>query len=453
MIVVCEECGKRFQVKQARFSCRGCGSVVTITDLDILSHSHHGASDAGNSPEMDFESEETALVFPSDEGGREEVRFEETLGDLSSEDPFEESASEESPLEHPPEGEPLEKPDPAESAAPPEAFGNESTVILPEGLPGKEKDVKAAEAQEDGVPGVETGAPKKGLSIRTKMILLFMLIPILGIAASGWLYIQQLQSLSELITGKSTGMVSELAERNIAEIARSVAAECSLYIASHPYFPRERFNEDPTFREMAVQPVGKTGYTALYETPGPDNVWRTWAHDNPKIIGIDMADLKKPLGKNFPGFWKVYTGASSDKESRGYYTWQDKDGEFRDKFMVCAPVNGTPYVVAATTYLYEFTEQVDKVRARAAAQTRQTRTVLLGIIAGTLLIIGLLVVSYGQKVTRRIKDLTDAAERISVGELDTEIDDTAGDEIGDLGEAISRMQDSIRLSLERLRRR
>jgi methyl-accepting chemotaxis protein len=52
-----------------------------------------------------------------------------------------------------------------------------------------------------------------------------------------------------------------------------------------------------------------------------------------------------------------------------------------------------------------------------------------------------------------IRKLTDAANRISVGELGVEIKTTSKDEIGDLADAITRMQDSIRLSIERLRRR
>ena len=59
----------------------------------------------------------------------------------------------------------------------------------------------------------------------------------------------------------------------------------------------------------------------------------------------------------------------------------------------------------------------------------------------------------GRTLSRPIIQLTDAADRISVGELDVEIETTRKDEIGDLAEAISRMQDSIRLSIERLRKR
>ena len=85
--------------------------------------------------------------------------------------------------------------------------------------------------------------------------------------------------------------------------------------------------------------------------------------------------------------------------------------------------------------------------------TRQTRNTVFMIVGVTLLLVGIIVFLYGQRLTSRIKSLTNVAERISVGEMDAEIKVKSRDEIGDLAEAISRMQESIRLSIERLRRR
>lgn len=417
MIVICEECGKRYQVKAARFKCKSCGQTVKLTNLGEHTHAEERTPQTPEEPDTTISQSEYDL----------------SLEDESPEEPLEPPPSEEPDIE-------IQKPFSSD-------WDEESTVVLQKPSKGEDTEDESSEvlAAED--------SPKKGLSIRTKMILLFLVIPIVCIAAAGWLYMQQLANLSTMITGESTKMVSELAERSIGEIARAVADECSIYLKNHPGLPKDKFNEHPEFKDIAVQSVGKTGYTALYEVPGADSIWRTWAHANPKIIGIDMANLKKPLGKAFPGFWRVYTGVGTDKESQGYYTWQDKDGEFRDKFMVCTPVKDTPYIIAATTYLYEFTEQVNQVAEQAYIQTTNTRNILLGIILVTLILIGIVVTAYGHRVTRRIRNLTDAAEKISVGELDTEITDTSGDEIGELGEAISRMQDSIRLSLERLRKR
>jgi HAMP domain-containing protein len=83
-------------------------------------------------------------------------------------------------------------------------------------------------------------------------------------------------------------------------------------------------------------------------------------------------------------------------------------------------------------------------------QEQQSALVLL---AATVLFVILVAFYIGRRIATPIRELTDAADRISVGELDVKIDIKSKDEIAALGDAISRMQESIRLSLERLRRR
>ena len=295
---------------------------------------------------------------------------------------------------------------------------------------------------------------KSGLmSLRTKMLLLFFFVPLLLIIGASLLYLWQFDKMAALLTDESTKIVNQMAEDKIADLSTAVAIQCRLYLLAHPELNKEDFMNDMGFKTLAVQKVGLTGYTALYEMPDPDSIWRTWAHVNPKIVGIDMSTLKQPLGANFPGFWKIFTGVKGGKRSQGYYTWQDKDGKFREKFMVCTPVAGTPYVVAATTYLDEFTGQVKLMETRANLLTEKTRLFTWAILGGTVFLIGLIVSIYGHRLTGKIKSLTDVAERISIGDLGIEIETQSRDEIGELAEAISRMQDSIRLSIERLRRR
>ena len=308
---------------------------------------------------------------------------------------------------------------------------------------------RSAEGQTQLRPDRKTGF----FNLRAKMLLLFLFIPLLLMTGVSFLYLWQLEQMSTLLTKESTKIVNQMAEDKIADLSTAVAIQCRLYLLAHPELKKEDFMNDMGFKTLAVQKVGLTGYTALYEMPDPNSVWRTWAHVNPKIISIDMSKLKKPLGRNFPGFWKIYTGVKGGKRSQGYYTWQDKDGKFRDKFMVCTPVAGTPFVVAATTYLDEFTGPVKLMETRAEILTEKTRLITWAILGGTLLLIGIIVFIYGQRLTGKIKSLTDVAERISIGDLGIEVETRSKDEIGELAEAISRMQDSIRLSIERLRRR
>lgn len=83
-------------------------------------------------------------------------------------------------------------------------------------------------------------------------------------------------------------------------------------------------------------------------------------------------------------------------------------------------------------------------------ETMNFTYILLGI---TAFVVGLFAWVLGRTIGTPIKKLTDVAERISVGDMDAEIKIRSKDEIGNLAEAISRMQDSLRLAIERLRRR
>jgi len=381
MIVICEECGKKYDIdpaqikgREAKAKCKSCGHVITVTKKEVNPSAAAPPSKVKEVPPRPKEPEARA-------------------------------------------------PEPSEEAPP------------------------------DTQPAKSATGPKKGFGLRPKIFVLFFFIPIALMIGAGSFYLWALEDLSSLITRESSRAVTQLGEAIIAEKARSVADQARLYLVSRPNMARQDFGSDQEFQKVAVQKVGLTGYTALYAVPDEKGIWRTWAHTNAKIIAIDMSTLNGPMGQNFDGFWKVFSNAKDGKESKGYYTWQEKDGSFRDKYMVCAPVKGTPYYVAATTYLDEFTKPVKDMEGRVNEITKGTRNMVFMIVGGTLLLVGCVVLLYGQRLTSRIRSLTDVAERISVGDMDAEISIKSKDEIGDLAEAINRMQASIRLSIERLRRR
>ena len=62
--------------------------------------------------------------------------------------------------------------------------------------------------------------------------------------------------------------------------------------------------------------------------------------------------------------------------------------------MVCTPVAGTPYVIAATTYLDEFHGPVQQMESRVKQETEKTQLYILVILGGTLLLIGIIVSVY-----------------------------------------------------------
>jgi len=314
---------------------------------------------------------------------------------------------------------------------------------------GTEKSAAAASAPQKRKFGL--------IGLRGKMFVLFFLIPITLIIAASLLYIWQLTTLSSGLAKGSTETIVKMTEQVVAERAREVASQCKVYLITHPELKKAFFNYDLKFKRIAVQKIGVTGYTALYEVPESDGIWRTWAHVDPNIIGVDMTTLKESLGEGFPSFWRISTSVKDGKElkeSKGYYKWRDANGTLRDKFMVNVPVEGTPYVLAATAYPDEFTEPVKFMQEGAALFALRTKNIVIGILGATLILIGFTVALYAYKLTAKIKYLTDVTDRISVGDLDAEITGIKSrDEIGELANAITRMQESIRLAIKRLRER
>jgi len=295
------------------------------------------------------------------------------------------------------------------------------------------------------------------LGLRGKMFVLFFLIPISLIIAASLLYIWQLNTLSSGLAKGSTETIIKMTEEVVAERVREVASQCKVYLITHPELKKAFFNYDLKFKRIVVQKIGVTGYTSLYETPGADGIWRTWAHLDPNMIGVDMTTLKESFGESFPGFWKIWTGIKDGKEikeSKGYYKWRDSKGLLRDTFLITVPVEGTPYILSATAYPDEFTEPVKFMQEGAALFALKTRNIVIGILGGTLILIGFIVAFYAYRLTAKIKYLTEITDRISVGDLDAEITGIKSrDEIGELANAIGRMQESIRLAIKRLRER
>jgi len=295
---------------------------------------------------------------------------------------------------------------------------------------------------------------RRGFGLRGKMFVLFFFIPISLIVVASLLYMRQLNMLSSYLAQQSSDTVTKVTEGVVAQRGREVASQCKVYLITHPELKKALFNYDLKFKRIAVQKIGVTGYTAIYEMPGSDGIWRLWTHVNPNVVGIDTSTLKESLGESFPGFWKIYTGVKGGKESQGYYKWRDADGILRDKFMVCVPVEGTTYILAATAYLEEFTEAAKFMQESAAQFALKTRNIVIGILAGTLILIGFTVALYGYRLTKRIKFLTNVADRISTGDLDVKMPGIgAQDEIGELTLAIKRMQEGIRLAIKRMKER
>ena len=95
-------------------------------------------------------------------------------------------------------------------------------------------------------------------------------------------------------------------------------------------------------------------------------------------------------------------------------------------------------------------QQQNKEVFESFNRVQEFALILLG---GTVLLVLVIAWFSARAIVTPIMKLTDAAERMSLGELNVKIDIKSKDEIGLLAQAVGRMQTSLRLAMNRLRRK
>jgi HAMP domain-containing protein len=249
---------------------------------------------------------------------------------------------------------------------------------------------------------------------------------------------------------ESKSSLNKLGEKIIREKAIDVAAQVELFIKTHPKVKREDILRDPWLKSIAVQKVGETGYTAVHDNKGIN-----YFHVNPQIVGSDLHDLSAKL----PAFWKILE-ASLKGPAFGYYDWKDADGKIRPKYMYLASVKDTDLIVAATTYIDEFSRpsrvmegRMKQIESRYLEAYEDKIKIFYVVILCVVLVLLVRIYFYDRSVIQPIRHLSEVADKISMGELDTPIQIKEKGEVGALAESIERMQTSVKAAIERLQKR
>jgi HAMP domain-containing protein len=302
--------------------------------------------------------------------------------------------------------------------------------------------------------------PKLLLGVFIPIVLAFVVIAILlffnwnlgGIRVNSLKGIgsESLTELSKIALEESKTSLDKLGEQIIRQKALDVAQQIEIFVRSHPRMKKEDFVKDPWLQEIAVQKVGETGYTAVHDDKGIN-----YFHANPRLVGTDLHDLANTL----PAFWKILE-ASLKGAAWGTYDWKDADGKIRPKYMYLAPVKGTDFIVASTTYIEEFSKpsraieaKMNQVEKRFLEEYgKRFRTFYLVIVI-VLVVLLVVIYFYSLSVVRPLRYLSEVADKISMGDLDTPIKVKHAGEVGVLAESIERMQMSVKAAIERLQKR
>lgn len=288
--------------------------------------------------------------------------------------------------------------------------------------------------------------------------------------------------LANLIT-KSTYDLNQDAEQGLQQLgeqiiqakSRDVARQIEMYFRMHPNTDIREMRKDPLFMELALQRVGKTGYTAITEARKPGNkptaglepvIFRV--HERPELHDRDMSFL----GKTMPAWWAICKRGLDGVEASGYYEWcQPKGGSCQKKYLyvtpVKVPINSITMMVSAVTSIDEFSLPMVTMRQKAdrVADTYQhyilQMLLLFGVISTAILLLTflgtyLLGRRTGLKYIAPITRLADSAKQLGEGKWDVQLPDhvlARTDEIGVMARSFSSMSGQLKETFSSLEQR
>ena len=215
--------------------------------------------------------------------------------------------------------------------------------------------------------------------------------------------------------------VKRLAEAVMLNKSQDIARQMEIYLHNHPNQGLGDLQDDPEFLKIALQPVGKSGFTSIFEAP--DGVMHT--HPNPKLINKKLSSL----AHSSPDWWAIVEPTLMGVKGIGYYDWKEGDrGENVRKIVTITPVeidvDDKILLVAATANLQEFIGpirnqdyNVDEVAGRyrefAGRQAFTINAIALVVLLAVFLGVYLLNHRVVLRYIRPIEKLSDAAIEIS----------------------------------------
>lgn len=191
--------------------------------------------------------------------------------------------------------------------------------------------------------------------------------------------------------------------------------------------------------------VGKTGYVWVLDSEGNYVISQNGERDGENIMNV-----KDESGSLFiQEMIKKARSLKPGEIAEHHYPWKNP-GEDKVRMKVAKITYFAPWdwVIGAGSIEDEFLAPSIKIKSAAM----RGAFLLIAIFLISLAVAMWVWTIISKQISQPIIKLIDATERMSLGELDINIDISGKDEIGSLAQAINRMQTSLKLAMNRMRK-
>ncbi|MFC2050313.1 histidine kinase [Chloroflexota bacterium] len=301
--------------------------------------------------------------------------------------------------------------------------------------------------------------------VRAKILIFFLALSFISLGVISSLAFRTIYQVSYIATHNSAAMgeaverksiaaLEDLGRRLIQRRALNIANEIEIFIRYHPGLSTSEMKGDEELASIAVQSVGQTGSTIVYDKTGA-----VYFSADPSMVGVNIL---KVGGE--PVYFSSIVERSFQGNASGYYDWEDASGDISQKYMHCIPVKGTNLIVAASTFIDEYSAPAEGLEEDITATIQDTvqsiddevekaQWIFTGVSFGMILLATAVIFLLSGAITRPIRALTKGAEVIAKGELDYSIKAETGDEIQQLAEQFNEMAKALKESYTGLERK
>ncbi len=252
---------------------------------------------------------------------------------------------------------------------------------------------------------------------------------------------------------RSEVMLREIGEASIHEKVNAIAQQLDMVIQSVPWMSVADLQRDDKFREVAVQTVGQTGYTFVFDSDtAVVRLHRDLRMEDKTLPSVfrHLPELKDILETSLKGEGTAY----------GYYQLRAGDGNIMKRFIYIIPLHHVTadhvrLSVAATVNVDDFLNPVKRAEAdhneTKKFLTEASKSVIESFKHTGLLSmgIGIVVVSLiaffvmGVYLSRAVGRLREATARVNRGDLSTPVQPSGSGEVATLIDDFNKMVSTL----------
>ena len=300
-------------------------------------------------------------------------------------------------------------------------------------------------------------------SIRTKILVSFLAVSLIAVGIISIFAVRNMGivgntarqnsiNLGESAVAESIAALEDSGRRIIQLKAAVVARDVQVFIEQHPELSIQKLTQDEQLKKLAIQTVGQTGNTMVYDRNGI-----IYFNSDASLVGAKVDSVSTGI----PELEPIIKSSLSGGEAAGYYDVEDNVGNVRSKYIYTVPVVGTPFIVAATTFIDEFSRPAAETESKISTAVLNTTRYIerqmdlaqwtfIVIIVCMIAIISVLASIIARTITEPIVALTRGSEIIAQGNLDYKIKVKTGDETEHLAEQFNTMTSTLKESYSNL---